>query len=293
MQSWSQEIIQTVSPGRVYVLAVSGGVDSVVLLDILRQCRCRLIVAHFDHGMRPESAGDARFVEALAGFYGLEFVTKREELGDASEERARERRYSFLLDIAKKYKAELVTAHHLDDLVETVVINLTRGTGWRGLAGMSDNRILRPLLKRTKGELIEYALERRLEWCEDETNALDGYTRNRLRKKMTTLPQFEKLQVYQLWQSQLRLRGEIRQDIVRSNFPIDSRYFLTMIDEVVARELIYDFMLHDLEVSLLGSQVSYLLMAIKVGRPGTIWQIGQGVKVRLFKRDWRAEICEK
>src|SRR5690606_15740277 len=114
----------------------SGGVDSVVLLDILaRSDRYDLTVAHFDHGMRPDSAADARFVEGLAAQYGLDFIGKREELGvQASEDRARSARYDFLFAEAKKRSAVVATAHHLDDVVESIAINIVRGTGWRGVA---------------------------------------------------------------------------------------------------------------------------------------------------------------
>ena len=145
------------------VVAVSGGVDSVVLLDMLAAEGVNIVVAHFDHGIRPDSAADARFVKALAARYGVEYIGKREELGaDASEELARERRYAFLHEVAQKHHAKLVTAHHLDDLIETIALNMRRGTRWQGLRAMSDERIERPLLKRTKSELIAYALETRL-----------------------------------------------------------------------------------------------------------------------------------
>ena len=101
------------------VVAVSGGVDSVVLLDMLADEGVNIVVAHFDHGIRPDSAADAWFVKALAARYGVEYIGKREELGaDASEELARERRYAFLHEVAQKHHAKLVTAHHLDDLIE-------------------------------------------------------------------------------------------------------------------------------------------------------------------------------
>ena len=135
-----------------YVVAVSGGVDSVVLLDMVAQevAPQRLIVAHFDHGIRPESADDAAFVKSLAKQYGLTFETKREELGaNASEELAREHRYAFLRDVAKRYSATIMTAHHADDIIETIAINMTRGTGWRGLAVLDSPGIERPLLDKT------------------------------------------------------------------------------------------------------------------------------------------------
>jgi tRNA(Ile)-lysidine synthase len=125
----------SVEPGR-YVIAVSGGVDSVALLHALtKRPALDMIVAHFDHGIRPESAQDAAFVRTLAESYGLPFVTDRVELGpDASEASARQARYSFLRTLQRQYDAtSIITAHHQDDLLETAIINLLRGTGRRGL----------------------------------------------------------------------------------------------------------------------------------------------------------------
>lgn len=282
------------------VVAVSGGVDSVVLLDTLARNPgslnvepSELVVAHFDHGMRQDSVADARFAQELAAKYGLPFETRREELGGASEELARDRRYGFLYEVAEKYEAKLATAHHLDDLVETVALNIQRGTRWRGLAGMSDSRIFRPLLKRTKSELESYAVGERLEWCEDETNKQDVYQRNRLRKKLAALPYAHKLRLYDLWQGQLEIRREVAREIEQGHFPISTRYFVTMMDQATACELVYEFILKEYGVSLLGPQLELLVHAIKVGRSHTKWQIGQGVEASLTKKDWRVQITER
>jgi tRNA(Ile)-lysidine synthase len=132
-----------------YIVAVSGGVDSVVLLDMLSKTQHKLIVAHVDHGIRgKESAADARFVAALARRYQLPFVSTELHLGaHASEETAREKRYEFLFGEAEKYRAVVVTAHHRDDIIETITLNLTRGTGWRGLAVLARKDIERPPLE--------------------------------------------------------------------------------------------------------------------------------------------------
>ncbi|HEX6258362.1 MAG TPA: tRNA lysidine(34) synthetase TilS, partial [Candidatus Saccharimonadales bacterium] len=123
-----------------YVVAVSGGVDSIVLLDMLAgQAGLELIVAHFDHGIRQDSTEDAEFVRAAAQRYSLPFELGQATLGPgASEEAARTARYSFLRSIAKKYQARIVTAHHADDVIETIAINVARGTGWRGLVSLRD-----------------------------------------------------------------------------------------------------------------------------------------------------------
>ncbi|NCU29681.1 tRNA lysidine(34) synthetase TilS [Candidatus Saccharibacteria bacterium] len=268
------------------IVAVSGGIDSVVLLDELaRSGRYQLIVAHFDHGMRQDSAADARFVAGLAKRHNLKFESRREELGKANEELARSRRYQFLFEIADEHGARLTTAHHLDDLVETVAINLTRGTRWRGLAGMSDERIWRPFLGRTKSELKEYATKHRLEWVEDETNLMDIYQRNRLRSPLSHLSLRDKQKIFELWQNQAKLRGEISQEAkLRSSF-VSNRYYLTMISDEVARELVYANVLDNHGVSLLTSQLNYLLIAAKTGRADTVWQISKQIQMKLTKKN--------
>lgn len=270
------------------VVAVSGGVDSVVLLhQLVKSGEHELTVAHFDHGMRSDSAADARFVERLADYYGLEFRAQREELSGASEELARSRRYGFLFAVAKEKRARLATAHHMDDVVETVALNIRRGTRWRGLAAMSDERIWRPLTKRTKSELIEYALGERLEWVEDETNMENGYSRNRIRKQLTSLSSLEKRVIFELWQKQMGLRQEIEREMGRNDFPVSDRYFLTMIDPLVAIELLHWNILGRAGVSLLSSQVRRALMSIKTGRSGSSYEVGFGVTIGLGVKDWR------
>lgn len=288
-------VIWRYTKGMKLVVALSGGVDSVVLLHMLVEAReHEIVVAHFDHGVRPDSAADARFVEQLATGYGLVYETRREELGtQSSEELARERRYAFLHDVAERHDAKLVTAHHMGDVVETVALNISRGTRWKGLAGMSDERVWRPLINRTKSELIAYALEHRLEWCEDETNRQNDYTRNRLRKQLAVLPSHVHWRVYELWSRQHDLRREIGREIERGDFPVLSRYFVTMIERDVARELLHAHIERETGVSLLGSQLDYLLLAVRTGRPQTQWQVGQGVTIGLDVKNWRVIPHEK
>ena len=122
-----------------YIVAVSGGIDSVVLLDLMSRTEKDLVVAHFDHGIREDSASDARFVEALADKYKIQFVCQREKLGSgASEELARQRRYEFLRGVAADFDGMIVTAHHREDIIETVAMNLTRGSRWRVAPGGVD-----------------------------------------------------------------------------------------------------------------------------------------------------------
>ena len=180
------------------ILAVSGGVDSMVMLDMI--CRSKqysshdIIVAHFDHGMRENSAEDAEFVRRKAEEYSVKFYLGHGELGEeTSEARARTVRYNFLHSIDPF--ATIFTAHHLDDLVETMVINLSRGTGWRGLAVLDMPSIRRPFLETEmfyepldKAAILEYAAKRQLSFREDQSNSSDEYLRNRIRHQMNNFP---------------------------------------------------------------------------------------------------------
>ena len=271
-----------------YVVAVSGGADSVVLLDLLAHHRPgQLVVAHVDHGIRAGSAADARFVEGLAAQYpGVEYVSSRLELGpNASESTARQQRYAVLRRIAAWYDAPIVTAHHQDDVVETVALNLLRGTRWRGLAGLDTAGILRPLHPWTKQQLLHYAFQHRLEWCEDESNHSDRYTRNQLRRRLgqQVSPQARQA-VYQLWLNQRRLRHQIELASWQFEPQLSSRYFLTNIDQSVAQELLQQ-QVQRLGGGLLSGQLERLWLAIKTGRPGTTWQVGGAVQVKLTAKN--------
>lgn len=173
-----------IKPGT-YVVAVSGGVDSMVLLDLLRQKpRLQLTVAHFDHGIRPDSAEDRKLVQRIAKGYNLPFVYAQGHLGSkASEALAREARYAFLRQVQAEQGARaLITAHHQDDMLETAILNLLRGTGRLGLSSLKNRSdLVRPLLDWTKKDIREYAEEHDLVWAEDTTNSDERYLRNYIR----------------------------------------------------------------------------------------------------------------
>lgn len=176
-------------PGK-YVVAVSGGVDSVALLDVLAQnakqqtAGIELVVAHFDHGIRSDSGEDKKLVQALAARYGLPFEYAEGKLGSAaSEQTARAARYSFLRRVQQNHGANaIVTAHHQDDALETAILNLLRGTGRKGLTALaSNNELIRPFLRTPKSEILQYATQHHLEWREDSTNSQTRYLRNYVR----------------------------------------------------------------------------------------------------------------
>jgi tRNA(Ile)-lysidine synthase len=274
-----------------YVVAVSGGVDSVVLLDMVsRMPGGEFIVAHFDHGIRDDSAEDALFVGELSKLYGLTFETKREELGQtASEERARNRRYDFLRSVAAKYDARIMTAHHSDDAVETIAINMTRGTGWRGVAVLHSD-IVRPLLDMDKLEIIAYAKANGLTWREDSTNSSDAYLRNRIRRRTATLPDDDKRQLLALRAHQVGLKKEIDSEVKQliGDGPAYDRYFFTHADEKTAVECLR-YVTH---AQLTRPQLGRALLAIKTAKPRTKYEAGSGVIFRFTSRNFTVELIK-
>jgi len=274
-----------------YVVAVSGGVDSVVLLDMLtRQPNMELIVAHFDHGIRDDSAKDAVFVADLAKKYGLPFETKREELGaTSSEDLARTRRYEFLRSVAKKNNARLITAHHADDVIETVAINLLRGTGWRGLAAM-DSDVFRPLKNITKSEVLNYAKKHDLKWHEDSTNSSDNYLRNRIRHDTIVLDIDIKRQLLGLWAEQKSIKRLIDEEVKKlvGEGPTYGRYFFIHQDNKTSLECLR----HVVGAKLTRPQLSNTLHMIKTALPNKVYQAGNNVKISFTARNFTVELIK-
>ena len=269
-----------------YVVAVSGGVDSVALLHMLHKLdQHDLVVAHMDHGIRQDSPEDERFVRALADRYGATYHAHRVELGpNASEDRARSERYDFLRRVSSMHdNAPIVTAHHADDVVETVAINLHRGTGWRGLA-THDSGVVRPLLGYTKSQLYEYAKQHGLEWREDSTNRDTKYLRNRIRQHVASMPSEEKRRIIELREAQTQLKGAIAAEVKKlmGDGPSYSRYFLTHIPSSAAIECLRFIT----EGRVTRPQLERALLAVKTAQPGSTHQIGAGVLLQFTTRNF-------
>ena len=189
-----------VQPGDRLVVAVSGGVDSMVLLHAVARLGPRLYlclhVAHIHHGLRGRSADlDATLVAAEANRQGLPVSTERliaatRPRGISVQVWARGERYACLDAIRKRIRATwIVTAHTRNDQAETVLLNLLRGTGLRGLAGIPGvrNHILRPLLSVSRSEIESYAREHGVRFREDPSNTSVAYRRNRIRHQLLPL----------------------------------------------------------------------------------------------------------
>lgn len=179
------------------IVAASGGIDSTVLLHLLRfstPVGSDMLAAHLDHRMRPSSGGDLLWLRGLCRAWRIPFSSAAVSVTPRNENEAREARYAYLRELAGEAGDALVlTAHHADDQAETVLFRILRGTGLRGLAGIpeeSDRAVLRPLLPFWRSEIAEYAKVHGLRWRTDETNSHHGPLRNRIRHAI--LPDLER-----------------------------------------------------------------------------------------------------
>ncbi|MCG6878974.1 MAG: tRNA lysidine(34) synthetase TilS [Deltaproteobacteria bacterium] len=188
------------------LVAVSGGPDSVVLLDVLDRLKAAfsldLVVAHFDHALRPrDDDGETRFVASLAASMGLPFVTEKSKShfhtkGMSLEEAARDLRYEFLYGAKAAQGAQKIAlGHTLNDQAETVIMRLLRGSGPAGLSGIPPVRnhdIIRPLIEVTRGEIEAYIARHNLRYVTDSSNLEKHHLRNKIRLEL--LPQLEDYQ---------------------------------------------------------------------------------------------------
>ncbi len=328
------------------ILAISGGIDSMVMLDVMGSywrkavidqweelekfgtARARIVAATYDHGTRPSAEDDVRFVQRVCmEDFDLACFAGQDELGEkVAEEVARGHRYEFLREIAKQlddpkrfmsrnpYQKKpksppmipgptvIYTAHHLDDLVETVAINLLRGTGWRGLAVLDAPDVRRPFLEAElmpeplrglvpfdKKTILEYAARFGVHFRQDPTNNEDNYLRNRVREK---LKDFDKKQeIYDLWQKQKKLKAEI-DEIVAELLPGSGeawqRKWFEDLDEKVALEILRAGTLRA-GISATRPQLENFRQAILTYAPGKSFNLPGDKLVKFTKSEFYLE----
>ena len=177
------------------ILALSGGIDSMVLANMLLQAKADFVLAHCNFHLRgEESDGDEQFVRDYAEKNGLTLYVKHfeteacaKEHGISIEMAARDLRYAWFEELRQQLGYDYIAvAHHADDQLETFFINLLRGAGIRGLKGMQlvNGHIIRPLLDVSRAEILHYAEEHQLQWREDHTNAETQFLRNKIRHEL-------------------------------------------------------------------------------------------------------------
>lgn len=200
-QFWQQYFVHIATNNVHLLIAVSGGIDSVVLLEILTTLGFDCSIAHCNFKLRgEESERDEHFVRNLATQYQIPFYTKSFDTASyalenkmAIQEAARNLRYKWFYNLLTTVKQQdankhyyLLTAHHANDSIETVLFNFFRGTGIAGLHGIlpKNGNIIRPLLFAKKNEIEAFAAQQQLTWVEDSSNATDSYSRNYIRHQL-------------------------------------------------------------------------------------------------------------
>ena len=180
---------------RPVVLALSGGVDSMVLFELLKKMDFKIVIAHVNHHKRIESENEEKYIKEMAqkDGYAVEVFDYYHE-GNNFQAEAHNSRYNFFKEVAIKYNASsIITAHHYQDNLETIIMNMIKGSNLYGYGGIKevsyydDILVLRPLIDIKKDEIYEYAISNNIHYFEDSSNNEDLYLRNRIRHHIIPL----------------------------------------------------------------------------------------------------------
>ena len=293
-------------PSEKVIVAVSGGVDSCVMLHMLVQGTLpgfehipkeNIIVAHINHGIRDDSHDDEDFVRRLADSHGIQYESAKLHLGkDASEETARNARYKALDSVAKKYcTPTILIAHHKQDVIETAMLNIMRGTGRSGLSSLrSRHGRLRPLLDMSKNQILDYAKKHNLEWREDSTNTSDKYMRNKVRAHLNGKVDTEE---YTRFANELQNINKLNTDIDQQiaiilqykmkRLQVIDRSLFTGLDHTLSCELMRHILLK-LRVSNIDKElIERLVVGLKSARPGSLIDVNKEIVAYITKRSLR------
>jgi tRNA(Ile)-lysidine synthetase-like protein len=286
-----------------YIVAVSGGVDSMVLLDILnKQSDIDIAVAHFDHGIRPDSGKDRRFVQQKVNNLKLIFEYSEGKLGSkASEATARKARYAYLRAVMKKHKAKaIITAHHQDDTIETAIINIIRGTNRKGLSALGTQKgVIRPLIHMPRSQILSYAKSHDIKWQDDPSNKDTSYLRNYVRLILIPRLSKEKLNWREDFLKRIKLGKSLNIDIsqelnklakknmiIKLDQVILNRNWLIMLPNKVGQEvIIYAISQLNQAVKLNKNLVKRSLMFCKTAKKGKTLHLSKRVEIKIDKHN--------
>ncbi|MDD6323259.1 MAG: tRNA lysidine(34) synthetase TilS [Bacilli bacterium] len=195
-----REIENKIEPNQTVIMATSGGPDSMALLSLLLKTKnnLKIVCAHVNHKLRKESEAEAKMVQAYCQKNNIifEYMEITNYKGN-TENYARKKRYQFFQSLIKKYNSKyLLTAHHGDDLTETILMRIIRGSSLKGygafpqITNQEGYKIYRPLITKTKEEILKYVQKNNIPYAVDKTNESEKFTRNRIR--MHILPYLKK-----------------------------------------------------------------------------------------------------
>ncbi len=287
------------------VIALSGGIDSMVLYELLKTLGYTLVIAHVNHNVRKESIMEYEKIKEKAFNDGVCFEhIVLPKIEQNFQEIARNMRYQFFMDVAKKHNTQtIVTAHHLDDLVETSLMKIIRGSNLLGYGGikaknnMQGFNFVRPLLCLTKENITSYANENHIAYYEDSSNKEDHYTRNRYRHHIIPLLKAENSNLYEAFTSFSNkmintfnyIRSETNKYLQKWNNNILITEFNTL--DIVIKEDIITALLENNSIENVAKKVKQIIPLLKNDKPNCSIDLGQ--EYHFIKEYTKAYICKK
>lgn len=287
------------------VLALSGGVDSMVLLTILNALNYKVIAAHVNHNVRKESTDEYEFIKEYTASFGicLEYMKLPKIEKENFHQESRNFRYSFFNDIVKKYNAQcIVTAHHCDDNIETIIMKIIRGSNLYGYGGISlvsnfdNSKLVRPFLFITKDEIINYAFSKNIPYKEDKSNLQDKYTRNRFRKNVlpflkTENPKLEdKISQYSniVHNAFFYIRKIAKQHILLWENKIDNLAFIKL--DIAIKHEIIALLLESKDIQTSYKKIMQICLFIENDKPNSFFCLN---KVHVLQKKYNQTLLEE
>lgn len=294
-----------IEKGETIVVGVSGGIDSMVLLNVLYDLGYKLVIAHVNHNVREESKDELIFVKEYAKSKNIPFEsTVLEKIeGKNFQDEARSLRYEFFFEIARKYNAtKIATAHHLDDLLETVLMRISRGSNLYGYGGIKPIiyygyvAIIRPLLCVTRNDITNYQKENNIPFMEDGSNSKDKYTRNRYRHNVVPILVEENPNIYQnilkyskqMYQAFDFIRKQSIKLYNKNKGEIDNDEFSTY-DDAVKLDYI-SYILEQKQIPCSYNKICLIKQMIQKGKPNDFINVS---KDYVFKKNYSKTSIEK
>lgn len=283
------------------ILSVSGGVDSTVLLYLLKDLNADLVVVHFNHQQRPESVLEAEYVKALSKKFNYPFEYFELDIKEDFHNEAHNQRRFHLINIAKKYETDvIITAHHLNDLLETILMRISRGSNLLGYSGFVESyykdgiHFLKPLIEVTKEEILTYAKEHDIKYFVDASNESNTYTRNRYRNEIIPLLLKENESLLEKALQYNKTLSEAFFHIRKTStaFLKNSESFIINdflnLDVAIQKDVIA-YLLENKDISFTYNKIEEIISFLETGGPNSYYDVGKNY---VFKKVYKKVLLE-
>jgi tRNA(Ile)-lysidine synthetase-like protein len=268
------------------ILAVSGGVDSMVLFSLLKNCEYKIVVAHINHHKRKESDIEEIFIRSLKNDNIIVEVYDYYYEKDNFQADAHNKRYEFFYKLYKKYNASaIITAHHYIDNLETILMNIIKGSNLYGYAGIKeisnykDATLIRPLIRCDKNDIYNYAKENNITYFEDSSNQEDNYLRNRIRHHIIGNLQLENPNLAssisnysnQIFEAFDYIRSSSINYLEKNNYKIEISTFNNL--ALIIKKDIINYICDDLGINSSENKINDILSLIENPKPNLSYSL--------------------